>query len=56
MVKFYKEVYNLKYDDGSTIGFFSKLDTDKNGKISKTEFQFYEASSQILERSRPAKY
>jgi beta-glucosidase len=45
MVKFYKEVYNLKYDDGSTIGFFSKLDTDKNGKISKTEFQFYEASS-----------
>ena len=45
MVKFYKEVYNLKYDDGSTIGFFSKLDTDKNGNISKTEFQFYEASS-----------
>ncbi len=45
MINLYKEVYNQKYDNRSTVDLFSKLDKDKNGKISKAEFESYEVSS-----------
>ena len=45
MIKLYKDVYSFKFDNGATINLFSRYDKDKNGKISKEEFQSYEESS-----------
>lgn len=45
MLKLYKDVYDLKYDERATVGFFSRLDINKNGKISRREFLSYEDSS-----------
>jgi len=45
MIKLYKDVYSFKFDNGATINLFSRYDKNKNGKISKEEFQSYEESS-----------